>query len=504
MSETNSYRTILRSSAIMGSASVVNIVVGLVRMKVAAVLLGPAGIGLIGLLQNLMQTASTVSAVGFGSAGTRQIAEAAAGERDANVATARRALFWGTLFLSVVGGALFFLMREQLATWLLGDIVHADDLGWLALGVVFTVAAGSQGALLQGLRRIGDVAKVQIVSAIFATIIGVAVLFAWGENGIVPFLIAAPLASFVVGHWFVAKLERIPAGQSPLPSLILQWRTLAGLGVAFMLSGLVASFGLLASRSVIQHQLGPDELGQFQASWAISMTYLGFVLSAMGADYYPRLTGTIRDHGAATRLVNEQIEVALLLGGPALIAMMALAPLVVRLLYSSEFAVAGDILRWQVMGDILKIASWPLGYVLLAAGAGKTYIASESIGIGVFVLGIWLAVPLLGITATGVSFVAMYAIYLPLVFWLARRHIGFRWQAGILGRMALLILAAGTIFFVSHHSELAAGLVGIVLASVFGLHGLARLGSMAELSGVPGKLARLSSRAINLTGMRLG
>jgi len=68
------------------------------------------------------------------------------------------------------------------------------------------------------------------------------------------------------------------------------------------------------------------------------MTYLGFVLGAMATDYYPRLTAAISDTATATRLVNEQTEVALLLCAPVLLAMLGLAPWVIHLLYSAEFA----------------------------------------------------------------------------------------------------------------------------------------------------------------------
>lgn len=191
----NSYRTILRSSAISGAASVTNIAVGLVRMKVAAVLLGPVGIGLIGLLQNLMATASTVSALGFGSVGTRQIADAAGNGRDEDVAAARRALFWGTLGLALIGGAGFFLLRHVLAERILGDPARAGELGWLALGVALSVASGSQSALLNGLRRIGDLARLQIASAILSTAVGVPALLVWGGKGVAVFILAGPLAS---------------------------------------------------------------------------------------------------------------------------------------------------------------------------------------------------------------------------------------------------------------------------------------------------------------------
>ena len=49
-----SYREIFRSSAIIGRASLVKIVIGIIRVKVLAVLLGPAGVGLMRLYQSIM------------------------------------------------------------------------------------------------------------------------------------------------------------------------------------------------------------------------------------------------------------------------------------------------------------------------------------------------------------------------------------------------------------------------------------------------------------------
>ena len=52
--QTSSHRRILRSSSITGGSALVNIAVGLAKTKLAALWLGPAGLGLIVLLQSLM------------------------------------------------------------------------------------------------------------------------------------------------------------------------------------------------------------------------------------------------------------------------------------------------------------------------------------------------------------------------------------------------------------------------------------------------------------------
>ena len=502
VSEGNSYRQILRSSSIIGGASMVNIMIGLVRMKAVALLLGPAGVGLIGLFTNLVALASNVAGLGFGNVGTRQIAEAAGQGDPQRIAAARRALLWGTMALAMGGALLLWLLRDVLAAHVLSDPLLAPQVGWLSLAVALTVAAASQNALLNGLRRIGDIARVQMGSALLATAAGLAAIAWLGVAGVVAFVIAVPLATFVLGHWYVSRLPRVQAPVSDLRALSAQWRTMAKLGSAFMVAGLAGVAGQLVVRTMVQRDLGADALGQFQAAWAISMTYIGFVLGAMGTDFYPRLTAIIRDREAVNRLVNEQTEVALLLATPVLLAMLALAPWVIRLLYTAEFAEAASVLRWQVLGDFLKVASWPLGFILLAAGAGRTFMLTEWVAMGGFVLFTWIGLPLIGVKATGVAFVGLYAVCLPLVYLLAVRRTGFAWNRSVVKLLMLSTAVAALVLLLSGWSPLLGVATGTLLAVVFGLYSLSRLGNIASLDGRLGKLTALSGKVLGWMRLR--
>ena len=496
----NSYRTILRSSSIMGAASVLNVLISLVRMKVVAVLLGPAGVGLIGLLGNLMQAASGVAAMGLGTVGVRQIADAHGNGRSEDVILARRALLWGTVVLALIGAATVYLLREPIARLVLADPGKADAIGWLAIGVALTVASGSQSALLNGLRRIGDLAKLQVATGLLSTLLGIGALLLWGEAGLVAFVLSAPLATFLLGHYFVMRAGVIQAPPTPWRAILAQWRVMIPLGAAFVVSGLVTTGGYLVVRSLVQRELGPDALGQFQAAYAIGMTYLGVVLAAMGTDYYPRLCAALHDPAAATRLVNEQTEVALLLACPAVLATLALSPWLVPLLYTHAFTPAIAILHWQLLGDLLKVMSWPLGFVIVAAGAGKTFAFSEIVGLAVFVAGVAVGLPLIDVLATGVAFLAMYLVYLPVVWWLARRRIGFAWTPVVV-RMGLGFFAAAcAVSALSAWSEIAAAIVGLTLAAASGLFALDRLGRAAGLTGRLGRVVG-TGRAL---AMRMG
>lgn len=242
----------------------VNILIGLLRLKVVAVLLGPAGLGLIGLLHNLMVSASTVAALGFGTVGTRQIAEAAGRQDQAGVDTARRALFWGTLGLAVAGGAMLWALRDLLADKVFADPDLSPLIGWLALGVALTVASGSQSALLTGMRRVGDIARVQVYSAVLATLLGLNAIWLLGEAGLLLFILAAPFASLVIGHLYTTKLPKVQPTPMKLTALVGQWKVMAQLGSAFMVAGLVLMLGQLAVRTLVQRELGPKASATFR------------------------------------------------------------------------------------------------------------------------------------------------------------------------------------------------------------------------------------------------
>lgn len=501
MSKDGSYRQILHSSSVIGGASVINVLLGLLRMKVAAVVLGPAGVGLIGLLTSLAGTASALAGLGFGTVGTRQIAEVAARNDEVAMAAARRALFWGTLVLALIGAAVFWALSDILAVRVLGDASLADEVGWLALVVALTVAAASQTALLNGMRRIADLARASIGSALLSALLGIGALILWGQDGLMIFVIATPLASFLLGHLYVARLPRLRSPRTPMSDLVDQWRTLVTLGSAFMLAGLVGAFGQLAVRTVVQSRLGVDALGYFQSASTLSMTYIGFVLAAMGTDYYPRLAGAMKDHAAVNRMVNEQTEVALLLAGPVFLLMMGFAPWVIEWLYSDRFLAAVDVLRWQVLGDVLKVASWPLGFVILAAGDGRSFMLTESLAVGVFVLLTWLGIPFVGLVASGMAFWGMYALYLPLVYWLAWRKTKFRWAAAVWRLLASLLLGTAVVFGASSWSTAAGAIAGGTVCLVFGVYGFGRLAHKASLTGPLGQLAGLCRKVLTRAGL---
>ena len=488
-----SYRQILRSTSIIGGASVINTLIGLVRSKVLAVLLGPTGVGLVSLYSGLMSTAAALATMGIGTVGTRQIAEAIGREDLRALAVARRAMFWGTLLLAAAGGLVVWSLREILAMRVLGSAAQAGAVGWLAAGVALSVASASQGALIQGMRHIGDMARLSVYGAALNTVLGVALLWQWGQAGLVAYVLVGPVVSFALGHVYVSRLTRPATCNISVQEVADQWKVLLQFGIPFMGASLATSLVQLWIRVEVSNSLGMDAVGHYQAAWLISMQYIGFVLGAMGADYYPRLTGMIHDSDAAARLVNEQTEIALLLSAPVFIAMMALAPWVVQLLYSAAFAPAVELLRWQILGDVLKVVSWPLGFLILATGDGKTFFWTETSALVLMGVLIVELAPLMGLRITGVSFLVCYLYYLPLVYILAKRRLGFHWSdqvTHLLVPIFLLCIVVGVLASTTKWGWL----VGCGIALGFGLYSLSRLSRIIGSQGPIGQIGAMAQR----------
>lgn len=501
MSDTSaSYRRILKSSSIIGGASFLNIVIGLIRTKVLAVLLGPTGVGLVSLYRGLMTTASAVATMGLDTVGTRQIAEAHAKDDARALAVARRALLWATVVLGGLGALVVWIFRAPLAQRVLGSTAHANVVGWLAIGVALTVVAASQGALIQGMRRIGDLARSTVYGAILNTVVGIAVIWKWGESALVFFVLLTPVASFLLSRWYVSRLPKSGSFAISIPEMTHQWRTLLRIGVAFMGATVATSLIQLWIRVDVGNVLGTQPLGQFQASWTISQQYIDFILAAMAADYYPRLTGTIHDKVAAVHLINHQTEIALLLGAPVFLAMMALAPWVIRLLYTAAFTPAVEVLRWQILSDVLKIASWPLGFLFLAAGDGKTFLWTEISALLILGITVTVLLRVVGLDITGIAFLACYAYYLPLVYWLGRRRIGFHWSASVVRMLAATFVAAAVVDLLVHFTRWGA-IIGCAASVLFAIHALGRLSHMSDLGGLAGRLGAMARKVTSRFGV---
>jgi antigen flippase len=479
------YGQIIKSSALIGGSTMMNVGFSMVRTKVMALLLGTSGMGLFGNFGTISDLVRTIAGMGINVSGVREIAEAVGtGDQD-RVARTVTALRRVALATGALGALILLIFCRPLAWLMFKDYEHTREVALLALVVFFADVSAGQGALIQGMRRISDLARMSVLGAFYGTVFGIPIVYFWGERGVAPSLVCAAAMTILTSWWYARKIQ--------VARVHLTWKQMktetAGLlrmGVVFMASGFMTMGVAFLVRAIITRKLSLEASGLYQSAWILGGVYMGYILQAMGADFYPRLTGVAKDNEECNRLVNEQVEVGLLVGGPGVLGTLAFAPLVIQLFYSAKFGPAEDLLRWICLGMLLRVASWPLGYLLIAKGERKIFFWSELGSNVVYVSLIWLGVDKFGLTGAGIAFFGSYVLYTLGIYLIVRRLSGFRWSAANL-RVAALFVPLVAAVFISQKClpPMVADIFGALAAVFAGIFSMRTLCTLVPLQKLP-------------------
>ncbi|MCL4785704.1 MAG: O-antigen translocase [Verrucomicrobia bacterium] len=474
----STYGQILKSSALIGGSTVVTVAVGIVRTKAMAVFLGTAGFGLMGLFSSIADLARSVASLGISNSGVRQIAESVGSGDEARIARTVFVLRRVSLLLGIFGAILLAVFARPMSVLTFGDDKYAPAVVLLSLAVWFRIVSDSQAALVQGMRRISDLARMNIIGAVAGTALAIPLVSFFGEQGVVPSLIGLAIMTLLVSWWYSRKVK-ISKPVVTREQLRAEAGGLLKLGAAFMASALLTMGAAYAVRLIVLRNVGLDGAGLYQAAWAIGGLYIGFILQAMGADFYPRLTGISKDNQECNRLVNEQAEISLLMAGPGVLATLTFAPWVLMVFYSREFEGAVELLRWICLGMTLRVVAWPMGFIILARGLKGVFFWTEVAATVVHVGLALMLVPFVGLSGAGIAFLCLYVWHSLLIYFVVRRVSGFRWSAAN-RRVGLLTFAVvGAVFcgFVLLPFWVATmiGALGVLLSAGFSLRTLVRL-----------------------------
>jgi O-antigen/teichoic acid export membrane protein len=130
------------------------------------------------------------------------------------------------------------------------------------------------------------------------------------------------------------------------------------LGSVTMVTGFLTTGVMYLIRLYIGRTGGLEHIGLYTAAWAILNGYVGMVFTAMGTDYFPRLSEVNHDNTQLKKLVNEQSEISILILSPILILLLSALPLVIQILLSSSFLPITGLVQWALIGMLFKTASW--------------------------------------------------------------------------------------------------------------------------------------------------
>lgn len=481
-----SYGQILSSSSITGGSQAICLVIGMIRAKAVALLLGPTGVGEVAAFLSAIDVVSKASGLGIGSSAIREVS-ASFGKGDTTslsrtVAVLRR-VCWLT---GLLGWILVIALADRLSHWTFGNGDHTFAIMLIGSTVLLSQVTAGQAAIIRGTRRIRELALRNIAAAVLTTAISIA-LYAWlGRNGIVPVIVAAAICTLVTS-WSFSRHIHVEPVKLDWSETLSASRRLIGLGASFMFSGVFAACATWLIQSLVTTNFGSIGNGMYAAAWALSIQFVTFILAAMAADFFPRLAASSADHGEMNRLLNEQAEVGVFLALPGVVAIMAFAPWLVRVFYSAQFLGAIELLPWFAAGMFGRVVSWPLGYLQIAMGRSRLYLITEGCFSLLHVALAFAMTRVFGLVGVAIAFAALYVLYSACQSIVAAKLSGFRWNQAAWAVLiqSTAVLAIGLVISIVFSGNLAIGINAFlaVAAALWSVRGLtSRLGPEHRIS----------------------
>ena len=422
--EQASYRQIMKATSIFGGVQVFNIVISVIRSKFVAILLGPGGMGIYGLLTATTGFIEKFTNLGLNTSAVRSVAAANTtgdSKRIGTVVTVFRRLVWIT---GIIGTLFTLAFAPWLSELTFGNKDYTIAFIWLSVTLLFSQITSGQLVVLQGMRKLQYLAKANLAGSIFGLVTSVPIYYIWGVKGIVPAIIVSTLLALLISWYYSSRvnIEQIKVNKAVV---ILEGKDMVKLGFILSLSSLVSMGTSYIVRIYISHKGGVEQVGLYNAGFAIINTYVGMVFTAMVTDYFPRLSGVAHDIGKAKRVINQQAEVAILILAPILMVFLIFINWIVILLYSTRFLPVDSMIHWAALGIFFKAASWPIAYLIIAKGDSKVFFYSE-FAVNIYTLGFNVIGYLWGgLEGLGISFLAGYLAYLVQVYIIANRRYGF-------------------------------------------------------------------------------
>lgn len=424
MSRGDSYRTIWKGLWLTGSTQALSLGVNLVRGKLLAVIMGPAGLGAMALVNSALRLLQKAGGAGVDQSLVKETAGAGDSNRARVVAVGlllTRRLAWGGAAVCAAGAPLWSRLTFGNGEWTWQFVL-------LAVAVWLGIDGGGRFAVLKGLGDVKGVSRATLAGALAGLCLGVPLLWLLHAGGIA----AAACAMGLGVWWFYGNAlkrtmdEQFPGRDSQSFRAGMSGnlvRDLLGLGLVLAAN----DFGYMAMQYgvnlAVRGLMGEEGVGLWQAGCSVA-NYVGAVaLASLAADYFPRLAAHGGDNGVLAAVSSRQVEMTVTVACPCACVLMCSAPVAIRVLLTEAFLPATVLVQLLALALVVRAAMLPLGYISFAKGNRKLFFWMEAVGANAVGFGLlWAGCRCAGLAGMGTAMVADNVLCLG-VYCAVNRHL---------------------------------------------------------------------------------
>jgi O-antigen/teichoic acid export membrane protein len=446
-----SRRNIIKKTSLIGGANIITIILGMFRVKVIAILVGPVGVGVLSIFQNLIDLIKSITNLGINYSGVKEVASNS--NDDINLFRSILILKRWSLTLGFVGMLLTVIFSVNLSKYSFGSRQYSNEIVVLSVTILFSSISGVQLAILQGMQKISEIIKSGLYASITSTFLLITLYYFFGLKAIVPGILIMTIVNLFFSWYFTKNIKMHDISLS-FNETFREGFKIIKLGFFITLSGLTSNLTLYIVRIVLLEKSNLIILGAFQSSWTISTLFLSVFLTPLLLEFYPRLTKEAHDKNNINNLINEQLEITTLLAAPVIITIMVLSEPILHILYSRDFVIATPLLQWQMAGTFFIIISWPLGVLFLVKDKGLYSFLTDIFRLFLFVLFILIGFDSIGFAVLGIAYLVSNILTSLFIYLLTAKMVSFKYYSNnlkhILFFSSLLVIGLFNIFSVTN------------------------------------------------------
>lgn len=441
----NSYYSIIKATSLFGGVKILQIIIAIIRSKFIAVLLGPTGMGIAGLITSSTSIISSITGFGLETSAVREVSQAHSSgdeKRKDTVITVLRVL---VLITGITGGILTYVLSAQLSEWAFGNKDYSQAFKIVSVIMIFNQINIGQTVLMQGTFRYKDIAKSALYGSILGLVLTTPLYYLWGIDGIVPAIILSSLIQLSLS-WYYSRKIPYKKNHFTIKQLFSEGKEMLTLGFVIALTGFATQGNTYLLKIFISNFGSVTDVGLYTAGVAMASMYVAMVLSAMATDYSPRLAAVAGNGKEMIEVINKQAILLVTILSPLIVMFIVFIKQIVIILYSVQFIEITGMIEWVMLGMLFRAVSWSISFSFIARGDSKVFFLNE-IFAAIYYLGlsaIWYYA--IGLTGLGIGFLMTYVIYSVHMFYLARKRFRFSFHTDFLKIFLIQIILSISYF----------------------------------------------------------
>lgn len=404
-----SYEQILKATSILGSVQFLTILFSVIRTKIIAVFIGPAGMGIIALLNSTLNLIGGVTGLGLETSAIKSISENYKNDNSKSVSKIAEIVKKIMFFTGILGAFLTIVFSKYISILSFGNDSQMYSLIFLSVTLIFKQLTSSHMVVLQGLRKLKLLAKANLYGNLFGLLFSIPIYYFLGIDAIVPTIILSSFAAFVFAFYYASKVQ-LQKESIKKSQLLSEGKSIIQLGIMLTISSLLTLLSAYLTQIYISNVSNTEQVGLYSAGFTLLNSYVGTIFTVMSTDYYPRLAAINSDNTKVRAAVLQQSYISILLITPIIVLFLTFVPFIVKVLYSSKFLVIISMVCFGIIGMLFRAVSFSMGYILIAKGDSVMF-TKTAIGFNVlsFVLNV-VGYYFYGLRGLGISFL-VYSIF---------------------------------------------------------------------------------------------